>query len=97
MRQHQVRYLDGGILGFPSNVRDGAVKIAYSGSSEVFEAEKTLLESFGDDCIFIGDQVGMAPLAAMLVYPAITELPLPASIRQPSRLRQEYQLASSLN
>lgn len=68
MHQHHVRYLDGGILAFPANVRDGSAKIAYSGAKEVFEDQKTILESFGDDCIFIGEQAGMAPLAAMLVY-----------------------------
>jgi len=68
MVKQQIRYLDGGILGFPSNVREGEAKIAYSGSKEVFEDKKPLLESFGDDCILVGEQIGMAPLAAMLVY-----------------------------
>lgn len=68
MRRHQVRYLDGGILGFPADVREGAAKIAYSGSKEVFEDVNPILKSFGPDSIFVGENAGMAPLAAMLVY-----------------------------
>jgi 3-hydroxyisobutyrate dehydrogenase-like beta-hydroxyacid dehydrogenase len=68
MSRHQARYLDGGILGFPTDVRDGAAKIAYSGSKEVFEDIKPILDSFGPDSIFVGEKVGMAPLAAMLIY-----------------------------
>lgn len=68
MRQHNVHYLDGGILGFPSDVRDGSANIAYSGSKQVFKDKQPLLQSFGPDPIFVGEQAGMAPLAAMLVY-----------------------------
>ena len=68
MSRHQVSYLDGGILGFPADVRDGAAKIAYSGPKEVFDDTKSILKSFGPDSIFVGEKAGMAPLAAMLVY-----------------------------
>jgi len=68
MRQHNVHYLDGGILGFPANVREGNANIAYSGSKEAFEDKRPLLESFGPSIIFVGEQAGMAPLAAMLAY-----------------------------
>ena len=68
MREHCVRYLDGGILAFPAYVRQGTAKIAYSGSKSAFEDANTILESFGENPVFIGEHVGMAPLAAMLVY-----------------------------
>jgi 3-hydroxyisobutyrate dehydrogenase-like beta-hydroxyacid dehydrogenase len=68
MRQHHVRYLDGGILAFPSDVRLGSAKVAYSGSKDAFEDTKSILQSFGTECIFIGEKAGMAPLAAMLAY-----------------------------
>jgi 3-hydroxyisobutyrate dehydrogenase-like beta-hydroxyacid dehydrogenase len=68
MHQHRVRYLDGGILAFPADVRQGTARIAYSGSKSAFEDANTILESFGENPVFIGEHVGMAPLAAMLVY-----------------------------
>lgn len=68
MRQRNVHYLDGGILGFPADVREGNASIAYSGSKAIFENNQSILESFGPDSIFVGEQAGMAPLAAMLVY-----------------------------
>lgn len=68
MRLHNVHYLDGGILGFPSDVREGSANIAYSGSKKVFKDKQPLLQSFGPDSTFVGEQAGMAPLAAMLVY-----------------------------
>lgn len=68
MRQHNVQYLDGGILGFPADVREGNASIVYSGSKAIFEDRKLILGSFGPDPIFVGEQAGMAPLAAMLVY-----------------------------
>jgi 3-hydroxyisobutyrate dehydrogenase-like beta-hydroxyacid dehydrogenase len=68
MRKHHVRYLDGGIISFPTEVREGNAMMVYSGPKEAFEDQKSILESFGDDCIFIGEHAGMAPLAAMLVY-----------------------------
>ena len=68
MRQHNVHYLDGGILGFPADVRKGSARIAYSGSKPVFENKRSILESFGPNSIFVGEQAGMAPLAALLVY-----------------------------
>ncbi len=68
MRRHHVNYLDGGILSFPADVRLGSAKIAYSGSKFAFEDVKSILESFGDDSVYIGEKAGMAPLAAMLAY-----------------------------
>ncbi len=68
MRKHHVNYLDGGILAFPADIRDGVAKIAYSGLRDVFDNVRPKLESFGPNSVFIGEQVGMAPLASMLVY-----------------------------
>ena len=68
MRKHHVNYLDGGILAFPADIRDGVAKIAYSGSRDVFDNVHPILESFGANSVFIGEQVGMAPLASMLIY-----------------------------
>lgn len=68
MRQHRARYLDGAILGFPADVRQGTARIAYSGSKEVFEDERDILSSLGDEPTYIGEQTGMAHLVATLVY-----------------------------
>ena len=68
MHGQGARYLDGGILGFPADVREARVRIAYSGSRAVFDESKSWLNAFGPEAIFIGEQPGTAPLASMLTY-----------------------------
>lgn len=68
MQQHRARYLDGGILGFPADVRAGSVKIAYSGSKSAYQEAASIRDSYGDTSVFIDEQAGKAPQAVMLVF-----------------------------
>ena len=55
-----VSYLDGAIMAYPKQVGSKECTILYSGSKDIFEANKALLLSLGGVPMFVGDDVGHA-------------------------------------
>lgn len=57
---HAIEYLDGAILGNPTDVGKPQVLLLYSGSEELFNRLKPILLSFGDNAMFVGKEIGHA-------------------------------------
>ena len=60
-------YLDGSILGLPEGVRDGILKILYSGPETLFKQAESVLAALGVP-VWLGKQYGLAFLADKIVY-----------------------------
>ncbi len=67
-RDRRARYLDGAILAYPSDVREGTGKIVYSGSKDVFDGRQHVLGSLGGKPIFVSEQAGLAPMTGNIVF-----------------------------
>ncbi len=65
-RDRRAHYLDGAILAYPSDVREGTGNIVYSGSKDVFDSRQHILGSLGGKPIFVSEQAGRAPGAATM-------------------------------
>jgi 3-hydroxyisobutyrate dehydrogenase-like beta-hydroxyacid dehydrogenase len=59
-RRHEISYLDGAIISYPSGIGTPDCVILYAGRQEVFDAHNQLLESLGGNGMFLGEQVGNA-------------------------------------
>jgi 3-hydroxyisobutyrate dehydrogenase-like beta-hydroxyacid dehydrogenase len=59
-RPRGIEYLDGAILGNPSDVGKPQALLLYSGSEELFNRLKPLLLAFGDNAMFVGKEIGHA-------------------------------------
>lgn len=59
--EHGVAYLDGAILAVPEMIGASEAAILYSGSAEVFEAQRDLLDLWGNSTYY-GTDAGMASL-----------------------------------
>jgi 3-hydroxyisobutyrate dehydrogenase-like beta-hydroxyacid dehydrogenase len=57
-----MKYLDGAIMAYPSQVGSKDCTILYSGPQNVFEANRKLLLSLGGAPTFVGDNVGNASI-----------------------------------
>jgi 3-hydroxyisobutyrate dehydrogenase-like beta-hydroxyacid dehydrogenase len=55
-----MKYLDGAIIAYPSQVGSKDCSVLYSGTKDVFEANRQLLLSLGGAPMFVGDNVGNA-------------------------------------
>ena len=60
-------YLDGSILGLPGEVREGILKILYSGPETLFKQAESVLAVLGVP-VWLGEQYGIAFLADKIVY-----------------------------
>lgn len=60
-------YLDGSILGLPQGVRDGTVKVLYSGPENQFQQVESVLTALGEP-IWLGNQYGIAFMADKVVF-----------------------------
>jgi len=60
-------YLDGSILGLPQGVREGTLKILYSGPETLFNQVQPILEALGDP-VWLGNKHGTAFMADKVVY-----------------------------
>ncbi|TFH40813.1 MAG: NAD(P)-dependent oxidoreductase [Lysobacterales bacterium] len=67
-REHGAAYLDGAIIGYPSDVREGTAKILFSGSKNVFEANSDVVDALCGRSIFLGEKPGTALVADKLIY-----------------------------
>ena len=61
------RYLDGSILGLPQGVRDGSLKILYSGPETLFRQVESVLEALGEP-VWLGNKHGTAFTADKIIY-----------------------------
>jgi len=59
-KQHEIFYLDGAIMSYPSGVGAPECTILYSGSAVTYETRRMLLSSLGGNAIFLGERVGDA-------------------------------------
>jgi 3-hydroxyisobutyrate dehydrogenase-like beta-hydroxyacid dehydrogenase len=59
-KSHGIEYLDGAILGNPSDIGKPQIMALYSGSEELFQRVKPMLLAFGDNAIFVGKEIGQA-------------------------------------
>lgn len=60
--EHKINYLDGAIMAVPSMIAKPGSALFYSGSAEVFNEHKDLLDVWGTSSYF-GDDAGMAGAA----------------------------------
>jgi 3-hydroxyisobutyrate dehydrogenase-like beta-hydroxyacid dehydrogenase len=60
-------YLEGSILGLPEGVREGILKILYSGPETLFKQAESVLSALGIP-VWLGKQHGIAFLADKIVY-----------------------------
>jgi 3-hydroxyisobutyrate dehydrogenase-like beta-hydroxyacid dehydrogenase len=68
MRESKVRYIEGAILGFPTDVRSGSAQMVFSGSQDVFEDTKRVVQCLADSAVHVGEEAGKASLVALVVY-----------------------------
>jgi 3-hydroxyisobutyrate dehydrogenase-like beta-hydroxyacid dehydrogenase len=59
-KQHEIFYLDGAIMSYPSGVGTPECTILYSGSAATYEANRLLLSSLGGNMMYLGEGVGAA-------------------------------------
>jgi len=59
-RQCGIQYLDGAIWSAPMMIGTPQCILLYSGSEELFERMKPVLMAFGENALFIGNEVGQA-------------------------------------
>jgi 3-hydroxyisobutyrate dehydrogenase-like beta-hydroxyacid dehydrogenase len=55
-----IEYLDGAIIGYPTDIGKPQGTVLYSGSEELFSRVRPALLAFGDNAIFVGNQIGHA-------------------------------------
>lgn len=67
-RERGAAYLDGAIIGYPADVREGTAKILFSGSKNVFEANPDIVDALCGRSIFLGEKPGTALVADKLIY-----------------------------
>jgi 3-hydroxyisobutyrate dehydrogenase-like beta-hydroxyacid dehydrogenase len=58
--QHEISYLDGGIMSYPSGIGAPECTIFYSGPEEVFNRVKRVLMALGGNTLFVGPAIGHA-------------------------------------
>lgn len=59
-KQHEISYLDGAIMSYPSGISAPECTILYSGPEEVFNRAKPLLMVLGGNTVFVGSAIGHA-------------------------------------
>jgi 3-hydroxyisobutyrate dehydrogenase-like beta-hydroxyacid dehydrogenase len=55
-----IEYLDGAILSYPVAIGKPGGTVLYSGSEQLFKRAKPVLLAFGDNAMFVGDEIGHA-------------------------------------
>jgi len=55
-----IEYLDGAIMVYPSDIGKPQGAVLYSGSEELFNRLKPVLLTFGENVIFVGNEIGHA-------------------------------------
>jgi 3-hydroxyisobutyrate dehydrogenase-like beta-hydroxyacid dehydrogenase len=55
-----IDYLDGAIMSFPAGIGKPEGTVLYSGSEELFRRVRPVLLAFGDNAMFVGDEIGHA-------------------------------------
>ncbi len=55
-----IEYLDGAILSYPAGIGKPEAAVLYSGSEQLFQRVKPVLLAFGDNLMFVGDEIGHA-------------------------------------
>ena len=55
-----IEYLDGAIVSYPAGIGKPEGTVLYSGSEELFKRVKPVLLAFGDNAMFVGDEIGHA-------------------------------------
>lgn len=60
--RHGIGYLEGSILGYPKDVREGDCVIVYSGEPAVFHACHEVLHAMGSKPRLVGDRPGIATM-----------------------------------
>lgn len=58
--QHNISYLDGAIMSYPSGIGAPECTIFYSGSEQVFDRLKPVLMALGGNTLFVGKAIGHA-------------------------------------
>jgi 3-hydroxyisobutyrate dehydrogenase-like beta-hydroxyacid dehydrogenase len=59
-RQHEISYLDGAIMSYPSGIGAPESAIVYSGPEEIFNRVKPVLMALGGNTLFVGTAIGNA-------------------------------------
>jgi 3-hydroxyisobutyrate dehydrogenase-like beta-hydroxyacid dehydrogenase len=59
-KQHEISYLDGAIVSYPSGIGTPEFTIFYSGPEEVFNRAKPVLMALGGNTLFVGTAIGHA-------------------------------------
>jgi 3-hydroxyisobutyrate dehydrogenase-like beta-hydroxyacid dehydrogenase len=59
-KRHEISYLDGAIMSYPSGIGAPECTIFYSGPEEVFNRVKPILMALGGNTLFVGTAIGHA-------------------------------------
>ncbi len=59
-KQHEISYLDGAIMSYPSGIGAPECTILYSGPEELFNRVKPVLLAMGGNTLFVGTAIGNA-------------------------------------
>lgn len=65
-----IEYLDGAIMSYPVGIGKPEGTVLYSGPEELFQRVKPVLLAFGDNAMFVGDEIGHASAldVALLIW-----------------------------
>lgn len=66
--ENGIAYLDGAILGYPSNIRDQCCIVVYSGPKALFDSCSAILNALGGMPRLVGEQAGAALYFDKAVY-----------------------------
>jgi len=67
-RQRGAAYLDGAIIGYPPDIRNGTAKLLLSGARGVFEDNRDILKVLCSKATFMDERPGSALVADKLIY-----------------------------
>jgi 3-hydroxyisobutyrate dehydrogenase-like beta-hydroxyacid dehydrogenase len=65
---HGVTYLEGSILGFPSDISSGTARIVYAGPRDAFDRNESLLTVLGGDPQHISGEIGAAVTFDRIIF-----------------------------
>jgi len=63
-----ISYLDGAILGYPTNIREQACMVAYSGQKSVFDSCIAILNAMGAMPRHVGERPGTSSYFGLAIY-----------------------------
>ncbi len=67
-KEFSIDYLEGSILGFPTDIKENSAVIVYAGSQSVYQENETVFLALGGNPKFVGEVIGTAVTFDKIVY-----------------------------